>query len=362
MSSAADTSTGRWPVSQLKNYPLDKHWTPDWPKKRASYVGYQKTMGSVRALAIQPEYEEMVGMLRNYCFQQGEENSNASSDDREMFEDILANDFLFFVGDQDRELVQDFPLDPKAYDTFPHMKSSHFDFYRVERRGWFGAARLHSLTKDVTFNVKVPMINGPVAGEVIFGRVMSIGFSLRLTQCWIVVPSDIIDNVLRKFDEEFEAMKKKFSQLTKPAFLKIAAYHVYEYISGCMMIQRFEKGMPNGIDFSPTITDYVFRSPSAIPVLDKIPDARSLEDDEPNSQHNIVTLCISDKKSIDKTLREAIISREGKKLEIISFIEPKDFDFREKIEKMFGCPMSQVIRNQRKLDVNETYRSLRHLR
>ncbi|MFA5625737.1 MAG: hypothetical protein WC966_11900 [Bradymonadales bacterium] len=342
-----------WPCSQLKRYILDKHWQALWPKSRIYHSGYQKTVSSIKALFYDPAYESIYDNFQDYCFQQGTQH-NANALDKMFFDSVLVHDLIFWLGDKDREIRTDFPLDPKVYDCFGHMKASHFDLFKVLKRGLLGAVLLESVITKKRFKAWAGFIRPPKPNTVIMARLLPLNFQTQLLRPWLELAPEILDDVLEEFYAELAHMQLKFPQCSAEALLKIAGYHLYEAIVSRQRIAQIQKLLSKepDIHFKPQVYTYSFPNPAQMPKLDTLPNIKMIDKELgilPLYHHN----------ALHKTLREAIISRQDKTLEFIAFLDEPMQSFITQFEALIS--KSKYIKHVRSLNHHEIYRSIRHI-
>lgn len=348
-----DAQSKHWPCLELKRFVLHKNWTAEFPKSRIFRTGYQKTCDSLRALFFDKAYDKIYDGFQDYCFQQGEYH-NANSLDKAFFESVLYNDLIFWLGDKDREVRQDFPLDPKVYDCFGHMSASHFDVFTVRRRSPLGAVELESKTTGQCYKAWAGFIRPPQAQSVILARLMPLNFQTHVLKPWLTIPSDIVEDVMEEFIAELAAMKLRFEQCSAQSLLKIGAYHLYEAVAARIRIGEIQKicAQRQEITFNPRLFTYIFPNPAQIPKLSGILALDVIDSD-------LATCELLQDNALHKTLREAIVSRHERSIEIVGFLEQAldkfVCDFESQISK------TKFIKKVRHLNIHETYRSIRHI-
>lgn len=354
-----------WPCADFSSYPLAANWSTTFPKHRISQLNYDRGVGVIRTLFMSPPLTDVIAKLRQYCFQQGVQ-TNANRMDLEFFYNILSHDMPFFLGHKQVEILQAFPEEAKLSSCLNLVKASHFDFYRVIKRWPFGFARLESLTSGKLVTTFSAFDDPTECGDCIFGRVLPVGFlpgpfAHSLIEPWDTVDADIFDDVMAIFDKQYSSFCTRFPECTKAAFLKIAAYHVYEMIQGHELVPILNKKLANIEDqiYARTLTLH-FKNQEDLPKLTDIEGATYVLDCDGENIESLATASISSADHIPKTLREAIISIEGKNLEITLFMENAGNSFY----KAHIAPMVAKFNLEETttvLDINETYRSLRHL-
>ncbi len=348
-----------WPCTELANYPLDTAWTDEMPSTHMTMLQYERHVGTLAALFHSPSLAQTYAQLKNYCFCQGALN-NANEIDREFFDAILGNDLCFFKGHLGQEIQSAFPLERKNYPGIDVLRASHYDLFRVINSPILGFAKLQSLTSDRVVTAYTSLDMTPQRDEIVFGRLMPIGFLPRAISWRIVEPFDTVSKkhenaVLSDFQSQYDAFCNKFPGTTKAAFLKIAAYHIYESIQARELCDLLNATL---VAFGERISARNFKMTfqNAQDVIDvkNIPNAKVITD-------QFVTVPLLDNKLVQDTLREAIVSVEDNVLEVTVFVKhAADKFMSEVIEPMIG--ERSVVRQTVELDENATYRSLRHIK
>lgn len=347
-----------WPSAELASFPLAEDWTDEIPPTHLTLLQYERHVGTFRSLYDSPSMQKTYAQLRDYCFCQGAVN-NANAMDMEFFYAILASDLSFFKGHLGVEIQQAFPLEHKDYPGIGLLRATHFDFFEVKSTPILGFARLNSLTADLSFVAFTSLEMTPKRGDVIFGRRVPIGFLPRSMAWQIVEPFDTIEAqhqtaVLSAFQSQYDAFCQKFPGTSKAAFLKIAAYHIYENIEShelCDLLNATltafgERLYPRTFKIRFEDSDFDITS---------IPRAKRITEDG-----LLVTVPVFDNEVVHETLREAIVSKDGQTVEITAFLKHAvDRWLHEVIEPMIGS--RKVVRQTIELSDNATYRSLRHI-
>ena len=352
-----------WPCTEFAQYPIDANWNDTYPQASLSRYRYTHILNATRSFFLKPELSETYHQLRNYAFQQGA-FSNANALDLEFFYSALSHDYPFFLGHKQAEIHTAFHLDANKYQGMDYLKASHFDIYRVER-ALLGFAALQSLTNPSIQPAFVSFMEMPHVGDIIFARLIPIGLIPRalafsVVEPWDTVDPKYIDDILATFRKQFEAFQAKFPDTTTRAFMKIAAYHVYESIQAKELIPHLNQKLKAVNDFLQARTvSYIFTDRAKMPKLTDIPGAKLVKDGTEDIP-NLATAPICEDKAIPETLREAIISREDRTLEVTLFMHDHGDKFiQETLEPCFK--KAKTIEHRHILDDNETYRALRHL-
>lgn len=352
-----------WPCTSLATYPLDENWTDTFPVEPLSRYHYIHIKNVTHSFFLNTSLAQTYAQLRDYAFQQGN-LSNANPLDMEFFHSILTHDFPFFLGHKKTEIQAAFDSSASKYQGMPHLKSSHFDLWRVEKAS-LGFAQLQSLTNPGKVSAFVSLTERPKVGDILFARLMPIGLLGKLTCQSVVEPWDTVlpqhvDGILNVFQKQFDAFKAKFPNATTRAFMKIAAYHFYELIQSKELMPALnEKLAPVHDTVYAQTMSFIFPDMKSMPKLTDIPGVKILKD-ENGETLNLATAAICKDHSVPQTLREAIISREDRTLEVSTFMKnAADTFVNETLEPLFG--KTKVIRKTHRLDENETYRALRHL-
>ncbi len=352
-----------WPCCELSPYPLDSHWTDTFPMSKLSRLRYIHILNATRSFFLTPELADTYAQLRNYAFQQGQ-FSNANAMDMDFFYSMLTHDYPFFLGHKQNEIQSAFKIDEKKYQGMPLLKASHFDLFRVEK-AFLGFAQLQSLTNPGMANAFISMTERPKVGDVIFARLMPVGhiprsFAFSAVEPWDTVNPDYVDKILPVFRRQYEAFCAKYPDTTTRAFMKIAAYHFYELMQFFELIPLLEQKISHLPDtvFARTIS-WIFTDPAKMPKLTDIPGAELIKQADGKAS-NLATVPICEDKRVPQTLREAIVSKEHKTLEVTLFMKDAGDSFVESVLK--PCfKKAKNIEKIHKLDENETYRALRHL-
>lgn len=352
-----------WPCCTLAHYPLDENWTDTFPPENLSRYHYVHIKNVAHTFFLTPSMAETYAQLRDYAFQQGA-FSNANPMDMEFFHSFLVHDYPFFLGHKKNEIHSAFNLSDNKYQGLGHLKASHFDLWRVENAG-LGFAQLQSLTNPGKVNAFVSLTEMPKKGDVIFARLMPVGilpraFGYSVVEPWDTVLPKYVDEILSVFRRQLEAFQAKHPSATARSFMKIAGYHFYELVQSKELMPILNDKLMHLPDrvYGQTVT-YIFPDTKSLPKYSDIPGAKQLKDED-GTLLNLATVFISEDKSVPQSLREAIISRENRSLEVTVFMKESGAAFLEqKLEPLFG--KAKVIRKVHVLDDNELYRALRHL-
>jgi hypothetical protein len=352
-----------WPCSELSHYPLDKHWTDTFPMQKLSRFRYVHILNATRSFFLTNELAGTYAQFRNYAFQQGAV-SNANPMDMEFFYSMLTHDYPFFIGHKQSEIQAAFKIDQQKYQGMELLKASHFDLYRVER-GALGLAVLQSMTNPGIQNAFISFTNMPKPGDYIFARLMPVGliprsFAFSAVEPWDTVNPEYVDDLVATFRKQYSLFCEKFPDTSTRAFMKICAYHFYEAIQSHEILPVLNAKLSHLPDFvyAQTIS-YIFTDQSQIPKLTSIPGAKPV-DGEDKEQAKLVTVPICSDRKVPETLREAIISRDHRTIEVTMFMHDAAERFvQETLEPCFK--KAKTIRKVRLHDGNEVYRSLRHL-
>jgi len=345
--------------------PLASSWSPAFPKARLSGVGYDRTVMAIRALFMGDGLSQTYYQLRDYCFQQGDV-TNANILDLEFFYHILTHDLAFFLGHRRVEIQEAFPLTPKEFPGIGHLRASHFDFYRVLHPAILGYTTIESLTTSQKFRVYTSIESPPRRDETIFGRVMPVGllpkrFALRVVEPWDTIHPEHLPSVLSAFQAQYEHFCQRFPTTTRQAFLKISGYHVYELIQAYELEAALNQQL-NPLDdtLSARTERIIFPDPSCMPKLTEIPGALPVIGGDGTTIKDLVTVEISPHSTLPQTLREAILSRDKRTLEITTFLDKAGETFIQTVI-LPTAKGAKIIRNTEWLDRNACYRALRHV-
>lgn len=352
-----------WPCVELSQYPLDDEWTDSFNMKSMPQYRYIQVIQGTRSMFQSPELASTYAQFRNYAFQQGT-FSNANPLDMEFFYSMLSHDYPFFIGHKKTEIQSGFNFSDKKYEGLGLLRASHFDLFRVEQAS-LGMTVLQSLTNPGIQRAFVSIKDRPKKGDVIFARLLPIGFLSKLNipsvvEPWDTVDPACVDKILAGFRRQHEAFCAKFPNTSTRAFMKICAYHFYELIQCHEFIPILNQKLACVSDFvhAKTVT-YIFNDRSKMPKIVDIPGASPvMENGRPMT--TLATAQICSNKSVPQTLREAIISREDRTFEVTVFMHDAGEKFiAEVIEPAFK--KAKTIQKTHILDDNELYRSLRHL-
>ena len=352
-----------WPCAGLSQYPLDHNWTDTFPNGNLPKYHYESIKSLVRSYFQTPAMAKTYAQLRNYAFQQGA-YTNANTMDLDFFYHILVHDFAFFVGDKQAEIQSAFPIDNNKYKGLPYLKCSHFDLYHVEKAA-FGLAELRSLTDDSSVHAYTSLFSPVHKDEIVFARALPIGlmprsFAMPIVEPWDTVSPDYIDSILAVYQKQYIAFCDKFPGTSHRAFCKIAAYHIYELLQAQELRPILNEKLAKVQDILSARTySFIFHHAKEMINLNDIPGAKDVTKETPQNP-TLVTVPICSDKSVPQTLREAIVSRENKTLEITVFMKNAgetlvEGTIKPMIEKFKTIPSVRI------LDDNEMYRSLRHL-
>ena len=349
-----------WPCTELSSYPIDADWNDEFPTTHMTMLQYERHIGTLRFLFDSPSLKQTRAQLKDYCFCQGM-LTNANALDIEFFHSVLSHDFPFFKGHLNVEIQNCFPVERKDYPGIGVLKASHFDFWTVESTPILGFARLSSMTRDMELVAYTSLDATPQRGDIIFGRLIPIGFLPRAMSWRIVEPFDTVSpkhqtKVLSTFQSQYDAFCQKFPNTSKAAFLKIAAYHIYESIQSLELTDIINGSLSAfGERLYARTFRFTFDDPAQMPDIATLPGALVVTDDK-----KLVTVPLTDNGLINETLRDAIVSHEGATLEVTTFIQHASDKFmRDAFEPLLDG--ISVIRQDVELDDNSMYRALRHL-
>ena len=352
-----------WPCVELSRYPLDSHWTDTFPDENLSKYHYTHILNTTQSFFLTPAMADTYAQLRNYAFHQGA-FSNANRMDKEFFYSILSHDLPFFIGDKGHEIQSAFQIDGNKYKGMGHLKASHYDIFRVERTA-LGLAELQSLTNPGKMNAFISFFNAPKKDDIVFARLMPIGlmpraFAYSVVEPWDTVNPEYIDDIIAIFKKQYQAFCDKYPDTTTRAFCKIAGYHMYELIQAFELRPILNKQLSVVNDSLDAVTiSYKFTDKSPMIKLRDIQGAKAVKSGQ-EEVPDLMTASICDDKSVPQTLREAILSKEGRTLEITMFMH----DAGERFIKTAIEPLLEKRKYLKKLhsfDENEMYRALRHL-
>ena len=349
-----------WPCADLSTFPLAEDWSDDIPSTHLTLLQYERHVGTFRSLYDSPSMQKTYAQLRNYCFCQGAVH-NANAMDLEFFYAILASDLSFFKGHLGVEIQKAFPLDPKAYPGIGVLRATHFDFFEVKSWPVLGFARLASLTSDLSVIAFTSLEMTPKRGDIIFGRLVPIGFLPRAMSWQVVEPFDTIEKkhqsaVLSTFQSQYDHFCQKFPGTTKAAFLKIAAYHIYESIESHELCDVLHAMLvPFGERLCPRTFRFRFEDEGEVFDLASLPHAKRVTEDG-----MLVTVSVFEHETVHETLREVIVSRDAREIEMTSFLlHCVDRWIAEVVEPLIGS--KRCVRQIVELDDNTTYRAIRHI-
>lgn len=358
-----DDSISPWPCIQMAQYPVADDWDDAFPLERLSGFQYDHIKNAVHALFLSPALAKTYAQLRDFAFQQGA-FSNANRIDLEFFHNILTHDYPFITGNKQIEIRAAFQIDSKKARGMGHLRASHFGLYRVGVSG-MGFAELHSLLDDGIWRAFFGLGECPATGSVVFCRLMPVGFVPRslaysVVEPWETVVPDHVDHVVAMFRRQFDLFRTRFPKATVKAFLKASAYPLYEYIESCELRAVLQKQLDTVDDeLHATTTTLIFPDVSQMPKIDALPLASPVKDLQGVVQ-NLATAPIFQDDALPETLREAILSREKRALEITTFARQAGAKYVE--ECIQSLPKrTKIIQKIRILDENEMYRALRHL-
>lgn len=356
-----------WPCSQLAQYPLADDWNDYFPIERLSRMRYVCTTQAVHSLFLTPPLAAAYADLRNFAWQQGE-LTNANAIDKEFFFNMLTHDYAFFMGRQGREIASSFNLDPKKYPGLGHLRASHFDLYQVKRSN-LGFAELKSVLHDGLLHAFFSVSQYPRDGEYVFARVLPVGVMPRqlaytVVEPWDTVAPDAAPTVVQTCRDQFDHYREKFPQADERAFCKVSAYAIYELIQSYELIASLNDKLRRifGDDdesVCAVTTRFVYEKSSHVPAINALPDSEFVLENGKKCFDLAVAFIAEDAK-IPQTLREAIITREENSIEVTTFLKKSGEKY---IQSCLGVlPHADRMTVQTDyLDVNTTYRALRHL-
>ncbi len=342
-----------WPSRRFGRWPVRVDWEGQDPRQRVWPTNYQKAVGVVRLLFLEPAYAGVLESLQDYCFQQGAVN-NANARDRAMFFSVLAHDLLFFRGDRGRLLLDDLPIDAKSYQALPHMEASTMSLWRVVERRWWGGIVLEDVLRGGRFRAQTRLLRAPAVGEVLVGRLLSVGVGLRLVEPWLAVAPAQVGALEAAVTREYAVAQRQHQGLTWASFLKVAGYHLYEYAAGLNLIDAMAQVLPGGVRFCPRLVTFKLRHAKEAPDLSALADATVVERD---GAGRAVLVQFALAEGCPPTVGEAIVSVEGKRLELLSFI---DKGVAEVSAALAAQMPPTVLRAEEKLEPLAIYRALRH--
>lgn len=358
-----DTAFTPWPCTRLSVYPLPDDWNDLFPQTKLSKLRYEGLKSVVQSFMMSPQMSSVYANFRDYAWQQGA-YTNANRIDQEFFRHILVHDFPFFLGHKKREICADFKIDEKKYPGLPLLRPSYFDLYRVLRTG-LGFTELEALLHPGRYQTFFSPFDAPKTNDVVFARLLPVGFIPRTLAYTVVEPWDAIDEpyvepILSQIRQQFDAFREKFPQTTERAFMKIAGYHVYELIQSFPLRDKLNKKLSKFNDEAIGVTvTLAFKKSSHVPAPADCPHAAPVLDNGVPLP-DLATAPLRDDGSLPETLREAIISREKNTLEITTFMRDAGQSYLS--ELIAALPKLAVFTQTEKiLDANEFYRALRHV-
>lgn len=350
-----------WPALRLSQYPISKTWSNTFPPQQLARLRYAHIKNAMHSIFLSPAMAPTYAKMRQFAFQQGN-FSNANRLDLEFFHNVLTHDYPFFLGHKNRELVADFQTNDKNLQGILHLKASHLDLYRVEKIG-FGFAQLQCLLHKGTIHAFFSLTDTPKLGDIVLGRILPIGWLPRsmaysVVEPWDTVMPDYIDNIVSTFKTQFAAFKEKFPEASEKSFLKIEAYHLYELCQSYELCHRCNNALaPIHDSLNPMTTSLIFTNIGDLPKLQDIPNAQIIPGNDAVCD---IATCPTTRENIHETLKNAIISRENRTLEITTFLNNAGNAFILSLVERFQ-KNTKIIKKIRLLDKNETYRALRHL-
>lgn len=356
-----------WPCSRLAKYPLREGWNDYFPSSRLSRVNYVCLTQAIQSLFLMPSFESTYSEMRDYAWQQGG-LTNANAIDKEFFFNMLTHDYPFLIGHKGVELGTSFSLDSKKYEGMDHLRASHFDLYRVVRSN-LGVAELQSLLHEGQLYGYFSLTDYPRDGEYVLARILPVGMMPRRFAYTVVEPWDTIDprfaeDVVRICKQQYLYFKDKYPQSDARAFMKVAAYFVYELIQSYELVEKLNGdlhriGGMEGEEVCAVTTRFTYPKASQMMRIDELPGAKFVvEGGETN--FNLATAPISADLSIPETLREAILSRESNSIEVTTFLKSSGERYIESCMAVLPH-RDKMVRHTQYLDNNVTYRALRHL-
>ena len=352
-----------WPCCELTACPLDKFWSDVFPEDNLSRFRYAYIIQIVRSLFQRSEMSETYAMLRNYAFHQGA-FTNACPMDLDFFYSMLAHDYPFFKGHKNSELWKAFDLDEKKYPGLPYLRASHYDLFRVERAG-LGLAEIKSLTHGGVVHAFVSLFEQPHQGDILFARLMPLGlmprgFAYGVVEPWDTVNPRDIDEILGVYQKQYQAFCAKFPGTSHQAFCKIAAYHIYELIQFYELREMLNhKLAPKSDELFAKTLRFRLTDKGAMPKLADIPGAQPVKDNG-REVPDLMTASTCKDSTLDKSLTDAIISREGRVIEVTTFLKNAGEEYVKNSLVPF-LSSRKYAEECHILDANETYRALRHL-
>lgn len=348
--------TEGWPARRLKGWPVAVDFGAVSEKlKRIRMMGYQKVVGSVQVLFTDDTMTQVLGRLQDYCFQQGA-MTNANPRDRAFFMSCLAHDLVFFEGDQGRPIVDDMPLDEKIYDALPHMRASHYDLYRIERRSLLGRVEASSLLRDARVEYQAGPFGGARVGDWVLGRVVSLGRTRQMMDPWLKLSESHANAVKKVFEEELEACRERHAGLRAESLLKVAGYHLYEEVVARMLWDELEAQLPAGTALRPKMMTFTLAKRRDAPDLSKLSRARVAEEDEAG-RASLVLVDLAPSSGIHRSVREAMVTIEGQEVIVVAFLAQ---GITELVGGLAESLPAGTARRDEALSPLEVYRSLRH--
>ena len=344
-----------WPARRLKRWPIAVDWEPEVLKKRIGPIGYQKVVGTVRALFSDRALSSVLEGFQDYCFQQGE-TSNANPRDRAFFYDVLTHDLTFFEGDKGRPIVDDLPIDPKIYDALPQMKGSHLDLFRVKRRSAFGGLTLVSLLTGEEAKAGTRLFKGPRVDERVLGRLVKIGRGLFLDDPHLSVSPPVAEAVVTAVLAEHAALSERRSGLSLKGLLKVGGYHLYEETVGRVLVEQLTKQLPSDLPFEPQVIRHRLRTGRDVPALESLAGAKVV-DTGPGGKPAIIVIDAFPNTNLPPTLKEVMISIEEREVMTISFLGGAA---AEQLRSICEAMPVSALEDRESLSVLSVYRSLRH--
>jgi len=316
-------------------------------------------VGAVRALFHDDAMTPVLAKLRDYCFQQGGLVSNANPRDQQVFEGCLTHDLVFFKGDQGRPIVDDLPIDPKAYNALPQMKASFVDLFKVTKRNVLGGMVGESrLTQRGAFKAGVSPLGGPRRGAWVLGRVVQVGRGLMLSDPYLTLDEGMAAEVTARFEEEYEETRAKHEGLTRTSLLKVAGYHVYEEAASRVLEAHWAKMLPEGMRLEPLLIEFKVRHRRQLPDLRALGRVRVVDE----TAEGKATLVMMDTLrghggTLPRSLREAMISVEGDTVTVIGYVLPALEDVLGRVREALPKKVHERIQP---LTRAGRYRALRH--
>jgi hypothetical protein len=343
-----------WPSRRFKRWPMDEELSLQPGRSGLGRLAYQKNLGTLTSIFVDPALAEVIARLRDYCFQQGELN-NANARDRLFFEDTLAHDLVFFRGDQDRPLIDDIPIDRKVYKGLEHLHASHLDLFELVEKSWTGRVLLRSPLSERELSLRQVTFRHPGEGHFI-ARARCYGRQYKLLGPRLPVAADLAAEIAEEFERELGAHRSRFSRLNRVSLLKVAGYHLYESAAGRLLRRHLGERLPKGLVMRPLIERYKLSSRADFPAFEGLPEV-SVEERTPSGRPTLLLAKLGHWPGTPSSLEELMVVVDGREVLVLGFL-----DEDEQLRRSIAALMPKGSTCERgPLSAQAFYRALRHL-